>query len=483
MYRQIHKVSYDRAEITPGILHIGVGNFHRAHEAYYTDLLLSKDKTQSDWGICGAMLLPGDEKLFETLQKQNRLYTVTAFNSDGTDYCRQIGSIIDLVWAGEHPEAVIKSIADPDIRIITLTITEGGYNIDKTSGKFRLDTPAVKKDLENPLAPETVFGFVAEGLRRRIESGAGSVTILSCDNLRHNGDVARLAFMSFFMAQDYELFRWAVDNVSFPNCMVDRITPAVHPDDILRLDRHNGSKDKAPVYCESYIEWVIEDNFLAGRPAWEEVGVRFTDDVTPYENMKLSLLNASHTLISYPSFLAGFRNVADAVRNPVIAKFVRDFMDKDMTPYVVPPQGVDLLEYKDCIMNRLANNAVADQLSRLCFDGLSKFPVYIVPGLAKMIEDKKDITRPACLIAAYRHYLKFHRDDNGTDFGVAEPTITETDLKLIASDNPLDFLKLDAFAGAGLCASEDFKNRYLEMDASISRVGVMQTLKSITDAG
>lgn len=478
MKTQVISYRYNREQVTPGILHIGVGNFHRAHEEFYTNSLL-EDAAQSNWGICGAMLLPGDEPLYKALKAQAGEYTLTVCGRDGKDEAYRIGSLVDLIWAVENPEAVIGKIADKQIRILTLTITEGGYNIEKASGKFMLEDANVKHDLLKPAVPKTVFGFVAEGLRRRKAAGNGPVTILSCDNLQHNGNTARKAFTSFIEAQDAELAAWVEENVTFPNSMVDRITPATRPDDIVRLNEKNGTDDQAPVYCEDFIQWVVEDNFIAGRPAWETVGVEFTDDVTAYENMKLSLLNASHTLLSYPSFLSGYRKVDDAMHDERISRFVRQFMDTDITPYVPAPGNTDLEVYKQTLIERFGNRSVSDQVARLCFDGISKFPVYVMPNLIKMISDDADLTRVAYLIAAYRHYLKYKTDDNGAMFDVAEPWMTDEDRKLISSNDPMDFLSLSAFGSTDLKAADAFTTRYLEMVEAIEERGAMKVLESI----
>lgn len=470
---------YDREKTTCGILHIGVGNFHRAHEECYTNALLKADPTQRDWAICGAMLMPSDEKLYRNLKAQDGMYTLTVCGRDGHNEAQEIASLKNVLWAMEEPEAIIDAIASPDTKIVSLTITEGGYNIDKESGEFMLDDKNVAHDLKDWKNPVTTFGFVAEGLRRRRDAGNGPVTILTCDNLQHNGNTARKAFTSFFRAQDPSLAEWVDANVTFPNSMVDRITPATTEADVKRLDAENGSNDAAPVYCEDFIQWVVEDNFAAGRPKWEEVGVEFTDDVTAYENMKLSLLNASHTLLSYPSFLAGYRKVDDAMHDPRIEKFVRDFMDKDITPYVPAPKNTDLALYKQTLIERFGNSAVSDQISRLCFDGISKFPVYVVPNLAKMIADGKDLTRVAFLIAAYRDYLKYHTDDNGEKFEIAEPWLTDADRKVIDSDNPLDFLSLSAFGGVDLAGSPEFVKLYLDFVDRIRKDGAMKTLETI----
>lgn len=474
----VFSYNYDRELIKSGILHIGVGNFHRAHEEFFTNKLLEYPD-QQHWGIHGAMLLPTDEHLYKSLRRQDNEYTLTVCGRNGQDEAYRIGSLVALDWSIENPETVLAAIADKDIRIITLTITEGGYNIEKATGEFILNDEGVRHDLQNPHTPKTTFGYVAEGLRRRKSAGNGAITILSCDNLQHNGDTARKSFMSFVKAQDAELAAWMEENVTFPNSMVDRITPATRPDDVARLNAKNGTNDDAPVYCEDFIQWVIEDKFIAGRPAWERVGVEFTDDVTAYENMKLSLLNASHTLLSYPSFLAGYRKVDDAMHDERIVRFVRTFMDTDITPYVPAPNNTDLDLYKQTLIERFGNRSVSDQIARLCFDGISKFPVYIMPNLIKMIRDDADLTRVAYLIAAYRHYLKYRADDQGGSFEIAEPWMTQEDVKLIDSNEPTDFLSLSAFRSTDLKTADTFVNLYLTMVDAIKNNGAMTVLESI----
>lgn len=479
MNANVKTFSYDRSEVKAGILHFGVGNFHRAHLEYLTNLLLEQNPDQRNWGICGAMILPQDEHLYTALRQQKGEYTLTVCGRDGHDQAWLIGSLVELYWGMNDQEAILNKIADPNIKIITMTITEGGYNQEKSTGRFMLEDEMVQHDLNDRRHPVTAFGYVAEGLRRRRDAGAGKITILSCDNLQHNGDTCRKSFTTFIEAQDKDLYEWLKDNVTFPNSMVDRITPATKPEDIKRLNERNGTHDAAPVYTEDFIQWVVEDNFAAGRPDWEKVGVEFTDDVTAYENMKLSLLNASHTLLSYPSFLSGYRKVDHAMHDERIVKFVRDFMEKDITPYVPAPGNTDLAEYKRTLIERFANRTVSDQVARLCFDGVSKFPVYVMPNLIHMIADHKDLTRVAYLIAAYRHYLKYHTDDNGEQFEVAEPWITDDDRKLVASDDAVAFLHLSPFQSTDLAKSEEFTKLYLKFVDEIKANGAMKTLETI----
>ncbi|SIQ59225.1 mannitol 2-dehydrogenase [Chryseobacterium sp. RU37D] len=474
----IAQYSFNKKNITSGIVHIGVGNFHRAHQQYYTNLLL-ENEDQQNWGICGICLLSSDEKIVNSLRSQNLDYTLTVCGRDGKDEVFNIGSLTELIWGIENPKAVIEKIADKDIKIITLTITEGGYNLDKETNEFNLNDEKIQHDLNNSENPTTVFGFIAEGLRQRKTTGNGPVTILSCDNLQHNGNTAKSAFTTFIENQDKDLAEWVKTNVTFPNSMVDRITPATTPEDVLRLNEKNGTHDKAPVYCEDFTQWVIEDNFIAGRPDWEKVGVEFTDDVTAFENMKLSLLNASHTLLSYPSFLKGYRKVDEAMMDKSIVKFVRDFMEIDITPYVPAPKNTDLNLYKQTLIERFANHSVSDQVSRLCFDGISKFPVYIIPNLIKMVNDDKDLTKLAFLAAAYRHYLKYKVDDNGHSFEVAEPWITEEDKQLTTNESPLQFLGSSAFKSIDLQSNEKFTRLYLKFADEIKNQGAGKALETI----
>lgn len=464
--------------ITPGILHIGVGNFHRAHQAFYTNALLQHED-QANWGICGVSLLPSDKKIVDGLRQQSLEYTLTVCGRNGQDEVYKIAALQELIAGYEEPGLVIAKIASDSIKVITLTITEGGYNLDKETGEFILTDEAIQHDLKNPSNPTTVFGFVAEGLRARKNLGKGGLTILSCDNLQHNGNTARKAFTAFIKAQDEALAAWLEQHVTFPNSMVDRITPATTEQDKQRLNKNSGINDLVPVYCEDFIQWVIEDNFIAGRPAWERVGVEFTDDVSAFENMKLSLLNASHTLLSYPSFLKGYRAVDQAMQDEDIVTLVRNFMDIDVTPYVQVPEDTDLDAYKQILVERFSNRTVSDQVSRLCFDGVSKFPVYIMPNVLHMLRDDKDMTRVAFLLAAYRHYLKYQVDETGQAYTVAEPWLTAEDKQLIASESAADFLELSAFKSADLKSAEAFTSLYTRFAKEIKEAGVTKVLQSI----
>ncbi len=425
------------------------------------------------------MIMPQDETLYKALKEQEGVYSLSICGRDGKNRVEWIGSLIELLWSGEDCDAIINKVADPNIKIISLTITEGGYNTDKSTGEFIFESEQIVRDMENPTAPKSVFGIIAEGLRRRIAAGAGAVTILSCDNLQHNGDICKKVFTSFFAKQDPALAEWVDSNVTFPNSMVDRITPATTQADRDRINLSLESFDAAPVYCEDFIQWVVEDNFAAGRPAWESVGVEFTDDVSPYEKMKLSLLNASHTLLSYPSFVSGYRDVDAAMRDNRIIEFVRNFMDRDVTPYVPAPKNTDLELYKNTLIERFANKAVSDQIARLCGDGASKFPVYVLPIAEKMLAGGDDMIRVAYLIAVYRHYLKYKTDDRGIAYELFEPWLTESDYEIISSDDAVKFLNTSPFSGVAFITNQPFIDLYLSLVAKIKEQGAMVTLEEI----
>ncbi len=419
--------NYNRAEIKAGIVHFGVGNFHRAHLEAYTNLLL-EDPSQKCWGVFGAMIMPTDGILFNALKEENGIYQLTTCSPSGERHNMMIQSHVEHA-CGEIESAPNKDKkASEEIKIITLTITEGGY----------------KADLDKP---RTVFWYVAEGLKRRMEQDL-PITILSCDNMQQNGNAAKCAFMSYFEAKYPEVAAWAEKKVTFPNSMVDRITPATKSGKITN------------VCCEDFIQCVVEDNFIAGRPAWEKVGVTFTDDVTPYEIMKLSLLNASHTLLSYPAYMEGFRKVDTVLADERYRTMIKLFMNRDVTPYVPIPEGVDLEAYKDLLIKRFSNKAISDQVSRLCGDGIAKFAVYVVPILKQMLRDGKDISIEAFLIAVYCKYLVGAHTESGEDITIFEPHITPADKMLISGGSPVEFLKISPFVSLELDKYPVFMEKY-----------------------
>lgn len=301
---QVQVPTYALADTRQGIAHIGVGGFHRAHQAFYTDALMNTGEGL-DWGICGVGLRSEDRKARDDLAGQDYLFTLYELGDTDDTQVRVIGSISDMLLAEDGAQALIDKLASPQIRIVSLTITEGGYCIDDSNGEFMAHLPQIQHDLAHPRAPKTVFGFICAALTQRRAAGTPAFTVMSCDNLPHNGAVTRKALLAFAALHDAGLHDWIKANVSFPNAMVDRITPMTSTAHRLQLHDQHGIDDAWPVVCEPFVQWVLEDKFVNGRPAWEKVGVQFTDDVTPYEEMKIGLLNGSHLALTYLGFLKG----------------------------------------------------------------------------------------------------------------------------------------------------------------------------------
>jgi len=397
--------TYPRESANHGIVHIGVGGFHRSHQAYYTDLLLNKSTTQ-EWSICGVGLMRFDQTIKQAFATQDNLYSLMMFGSRGEKEVQVIGSITDYLFAPDDPSAVIEKLASESVRIVSLTITEGGYHIDSNSGELITTTADVRHDLAHPQQPKTAFGYLVAALALRRERGLAPFTVMSCDNVPHNGAVAKLALLAFAGEQSASLRQWISDNVSFPNSMVDRITPTTKPEHINWLNDQYSIEDQTPVICESFIQWVLEDDFCNGRPAWDSVGVQFTEDVAPYENMKISLLNASHTAIAYLGYMADYRFTHEVMEDKRFIRLLNGFMDIDVTPILGEIPGVDLEVYKATLIERFSNQACGDQLERLCMDGSNKFGKFIVPTINALLTQDKPIERVALIVASWAVYLK-----------------------------------------------------------------------------
>ncbi len=463
--------TYNRDQITPGIVHIGVGNFFRAHEAMYVERCLHLPG-QHSWGIVGVGLGDGPEKLEKShmFRAQDGLYTLTEYAPDGGFEVRLIGALIGYLHAPTQTEAVLTRLAAPETRIVSLTITEGGYNLAETSGEFMLSNPTVQHDLSHHHQPKTAFGYIVEALVRRRAAGLPGFTVLSCDNLRSNGDVSKKVVLAFATSRDTDLADWIEEHVSFPNSMVDRIAPSVGAAEKLKVNTLSGLEDKLPVIGESFAQWVLEDRFITGRPALERVGVLLRDDVDRFEAIKGRLLNASHMMLCYPALMCGYRLVDEAMRQPAVRAYLEAFMDRDVIPLIEGPQGVSLQEYKRQVLERFSNPAVGDQLMRIAQNGIAKLPIFLSKTLAELLERDGRFERVALNLAAFEHYLHGH-DLSGGTFTVDEPLLTARDRTLLASDDPLAVLKLSPFEALGLDSSEAFRTAFLAMRKHLERDG------------
>ena len=402
---QVGVPGYRPGDVRGGIVHFGVGGFHRAHQAMYLDTLLGLGMA-GDWGICGVGVLPADREMQRTLSAQDHLYTLVLKHADGRYEPRVIGSIIDYLFAPDDPEAVIDRLADPATRIVSLTITEGAYAIDDITGRFNPDAPGIADDLRPGATPRTVFGLVTAGLARRRATGAGPFTLMSCDNLPGNGSLAREAFLAFARCLDMDLAAWIESEVRFPNSMVDRITPVTTQQDRDEVASRFGIDDRWPVVCEPFAQWVLEDDFCAGRPPFEAAGVQLVSDVAPYELMKLRLLNASHQGLCYFGRLCEYTYAHEACRDPLFERFLRGYMDDEATPTLDPVPGVDLDEYKDTLIERFSNPEIRDTIARLCAESSDRIPKWLLPVVRDQLAQNGPVAHSAAIVASWARYAE-----------------------------------------------------------------------------
>jgi len=470
--------AYDRDLVTPGVVHFGVGGFHRAHQAMYLDQLMNEGQAL-DWGICGVGVMPADRKMKEVLDAQDGLYTLVVKHSDGTYEPRVIGSIVAYLFAPDDPEAVIEEMAAPSIRIVSLTVTEGGYNISDVTGEFDEANPDVVADLKPGAVPRTTFGLITEALRRRRKRGVVPFTVMSCDNLQGNGHLARRAFATFARLRDPELGDWVEREVRFPNSMVDRITPVTTDADRAEITERFGIQDQWPVVCEPFTQWVLQDAFTAGRPPFQDAGVQVVDDVEPYELMKLRLLNASHQALGYFGYLCGYRLVHEAAQDPLFQAFLLGYMDTEATPTLPPVPGVDLAAYKHTLLERFSNPEVRDTIARLCAESSDRIPKWLLPVIRAQLETGGEIRRSAAVVASWARYAE-GVDEQGQPIEVVD-RLRDTVVELARRQgaDPDAFIANRQLFG-DLAGNERFRTAYRSALASLHELGARATLESLT---
>ena len=471
--------SYDRSSVRTGIVHLGVGGFHRSHQAMYLDRLMEEGKAR-DWGICGVGVLPSDRRMAEVMAAQDCLYTLVVKHSDGRFDARVVGSVVEYLLAPDDPDAVVEKMAAEDTRIVSLTVTEGGYNIGAITGEFDPTHPDVVSDLRPGAALRTSFGLVTEALVRRRDRGLPPFTVVSCDNIQHNGDVARRSFAAFATLRDPELGAWVEREVPFPNSMVDRITPATTDDDRAEVARRFGVDDAWPVVGEDFTQWVLEDRFGLGRPPLEDAGVQIVDDVDPYERMKLRLLNASHQALAYLGHLAGYRLVHDAAQDPVFQRFLLGYMEEEATPTLRPVPGIDLEDYRRTLIARFSNPHIRDTLARLAFDGSERLPKWLLPVIRDQLARDGEVRRSAAVVAGWARYSE-GVDEQGRPIEIAD---RRRDPLMAAArrerEEPLAFLADRALFG-DLVDDERFTGPYLAALASLHERGARATLEALVE--
>jgi mannitol 2-dehydrogenase len=464
--------TYNRDEISPGIVHIGVGNFHRAHQAFYLDQLFNLG-VDHDWGIIGAGIKSFDQSMRQRLAKQDCLYTVVEVDPH-SDIARVCGAMIDFVPI--DPQLLIQQLSDPVIRIVSLTITEGGYYRDEKNGEFNRNHAEIVADAQHPETPKTVFGILLAALLKRRQQSLPPFTIMSCDNLPHNGFVTQQALVGLAKLQSKELASWVESEVSCPNGMVDCITPATGARERDLVAEKFGIDDQCPVVCEPYRQWVLEDRFPQGRPQLEKVGVEFVDDVAPYELMKLRLLNGGHAMLSYPAALLGIDYVHQAMENKLVSGFIAKVIKNEVIPILPSVEGFDSQAYVDKVEQRFSNTKIGDTIGRLCMDGSNRQPKFILPSIADRLALGLAVPGLAMEVALWCRYCAMN-DEAGRPVQLFD----ENDLQLrqralLTREQPLAFIEIEAIFGS-VSANAEFANTFTDSITSLWQNGVTATLE------
>jgi len=475
----VARPNYDRADLKAGIVHIGMGNFHRAHQAWYLHRLMQLGLAQ-DWAIAGAGVRPFDETQRRKLASQDYLTTLIELGPSNTA-AEVIGSVIDFVAVEEDNRQLIERMASADIRVVSLTVTEGGYYIDPASNGFDSSHPDVIHDAANPERPRTAFGAMIAALRRRRDNGVGPFTCLCCDNLQGNGTILRQTVVSLARMSDSDLADWVDANCTFPNSMVDCIVPATSAKEIA-LAREFGIDDQVPVTHEPFRQWVIEDHFCAGRPDLDEVGVEFVDDVAPYELMKLRILNGGHTAIAYAGALLGHHFVHDAMRDSLIRAYLDRLERQEIIPTLAPIFGVDFHAYLASVLERFANPRIGDTIPRLCLDGSNRQPKFILPTLTERLNAGQPIDGLALEIALWCRYCMGTRDDGSALTIEDENADRLTENARRAETEPGAFLAMTEIFGS-LGKDTVFAEAFSRALKALGRDGTVGTLASYVNGG
>ncbi|WP_191577935.1 mannitol dehydrogenase family protein [Achromobacter insolitus] len=424
----VEKPSYDRSRLTPGIVHLGLGAFHRAHQAVVTDQAMQASGDLS-WGILGVSLRHPATR--DALTPQDGLYTLAVRDAgpDGLDreQLRIVGSVLRVMVADEDPNAVLERIAYPQTRIVSLTVTEKGYSHEPATGHLRWDDPDILHDLENPIRPRSTIGILVHGLALRRERGLPPITLMSCDNLRGNGDTLRSLVLAFALRVDVTLADWIDRHCTFPNSMVDRIVPATEDQDRQRIAGRLGVEDAWPVLGEPYLNWVIEDKFAAGRPAWDaQGGATFVSNAAPYERLKLRMVSGPHSALAYLGATLGLHTMADAANTPALRAFIEAMMREEIAPTLRGIPDAGLVEYRLRFLNRISNPALPHPLAQIVMDGSQKLPQRLLDTIRDRLRAGHGIDRLCLAVAAWLNYLR-GEDEQGGVYVIQDPIAARLD--------------------------------------------------------
>lgn len=410
--------SYDRSHLVTRIVHLGFGAFHRAHQGVYTDILAAEHN--SDWGYCEVNLIGGEQQIAD-LKQQDNLYTVAEMSADAWT-ARVVGVVKSALHAQvDGLETLLAAMCEPQVAIVSLTITEKGYCHSPATGQLMLDHPAIAADLQNPHQPKSAPGVVVEALARRKAAGLPAFTVMSCDNMPENGHVMRNVVLAYAQAVDAELAKWIEQNVTFPSTMVDRIVPAVTPETLDKIEQLTGVRDPAGVACEPFRQWVIEDNFVAGRPAWEKAGTELVADVLPFEEMKLRMLNGSHSFLAYLGYLAGYQHINDCMGDENYRRAARALMLQEQAP-TLKVKGVDLARYADQLIERYSNPALRHRTWQIAMDGSQKLPQRMLDSVRWHLANHSDFDLLALGVAGWMRYVG-GVDEQGKAIDVSDPLL------------------------------------------------------------
>ncbi len=474
---EIRVPKYDRSALTPGIVHIGLGNFHRGHQAWYFHRLFDQGLSH-DWAIVGAGVRVNDAVQREKLVAQDYLTTLIELDPAGTS-AEVVGSMIDYIAVEDGNGPLIAKMADPAIRIVALTVTEGGYYIDPVGGGFDDEHPDIRHDVANPEAPRTAFGAMVAALKVRRENGIGPFSGQSCDNLQGNGDILRQTVVSLARLTDPSLAEWISANCSFPNSMVDCIVPATGPNE-LALARSLGIDDQAPVTHENYRQWVIEDDFCAGRPEWESVGAIITDDVHVYEAMKIRILNAGHQVIANAGEILSVETISDCMAHPQIGPMFRKVQIEEIAPHVDPVPGMTPTNYVTLIERRFSNPSIVDTTRRVAFDGSSRHTGFLLPIVRDGLRDGVPVEGLALVEALWARMCEGTRED-GSVIEPNDPFWSDlTKAAAAAKERPLAWLEQRQIYGE-LIDSAEFSEAFERWLSLIWADGVCAAIVRFTD--
>lgn len=466
------KPNYIRSNLSAGILHIGVGNFHRAHLSWYLHRLMQKDLAK-DWAIIGSGITQYDVKMREGLQVQDFLTTLIELDPEGNQSCEVVGPMIGYVPVERNNQKLIIAMSDSNIRIVSLTVTEGGYFLDE-NGDFNLKHPDIIHDINNPDIPKTVFGVIVSALKNRKKNNIGPFTGLSCDNLMQNGNKLKQAIIGIAKEQDLELSEWINQNCTFPNAMVDCIVPRTGEIEI-DIVRNLGIEDLAPVSHEDFRQWVIEDKFCKGRPPWEKVGVQFSDNVHGYEDQKIRILNGGHQILANAAELLNIETVRDAMKNKMIVSLLEKIEKDEIIPHIKPVPGYTPLEYYELIASRFSNPSIQDTTRRVAFDGSSRHAGFLVPSIKDGIKHNISIIGLSLAEALWARMCEGTREDGS----IIEPNDPHWE-KLNAcakksKENPLEWLEqLEIYGDTS--KDDKFRDYFSKWLKMIYQEGVENTL-------